>query len=107
MSDNTVSTKEKLVAAASYLWILFFLPLIVTPNSKFGRFHANQALLNLIFSVVIAGLSMLFGWIPLLGGIIGWILRALAILAAVWGILFSLLGQKHPYPFFGHITLIK
>ncbi len=107
MSGNTVSTKEKLVAAASYLWILFFLPLVLTPGSRFGRFHANQALLNLIFSVIIVVISALFGWIPLIGGIIAWVLRALAILAAVWGILYALLGQMHPYPFFGQITLIK
>ena len=33
----------KLMSILSYLWILFFLPLVVCPGSKFGRFHANQA----------------------------------------------------------------
>ncbi len=106
MNGNTISTKEKIVAALSYLWILFFLPLVLTPNSKFGRFHANQALLNLIFSVIVSVLGVLFKWIPLIGGVIAWLFSALAVVAMLWGVVFSLLGQEHPYPFFGHIKLI-
>ena len=56
----------------AYLWILFFLPLAVCPDSKVGRFHANQGLLMLIFSAaisIVAGIVGGLGWIPLLGNI--------------------------------------
>ena len=43
--------RNKSVCALSYLSILFFLPLVVCPDSKFGRFHANQALALLITAI--------------------------------------------------------
>ena len=37
--------ENKVVYMLAYLGILFFLPLVSTPNSKIGRVHANQGLL--------------------------------------------------------------
>ncbi|MBR7137677.1 MAG: hypothetical protein IKC99_06420, partial [Clostridia bacterium] len=54
----------KLMSILSYLWILFFLPLVVCPGSKFGRFHANQALVLFIVGIV-------FGVVGSVVGIIG------------------------------------
>ena len=42
--------KNKTMAGLAYL--IFFLPLIVCPDSKYGKFHANQGLLLLITSIV-------------------------------------------------------
>ena len=33
--------KNKVISALSYLGILFFLPLVAAPESRFGKFHAN------------------------------------------------------------------
>ena len=41
----------KVMSALAYLWILFFLPLVVCPDSKFGRYHANQGLVLLLAAV--------------------------------------------------------
>ncbi len=41
--------KNKTIAGLAY--VLFFLPLIACPDSKFGRFHANQALLLVLVSI--------------------------------------------------------
>ena len=63
---------EKWSFFLAYLWILFFLPLVVCPDSKVGRFHANQGLLLLIFSAAVsvaAGIIGALGSIPFLGGV--------------------------------------
>lgn len=56
--------QSKVVSALAYLGILFFLPLVVTPVTRYGKFHANQGLLLLLTSVaggiVIAILSAIF-----------------------------------------------
>ena len=57
--------KNKTMAGLAYL--LFFLPLIVCPESRFAKFHANQALILVIVSI--AG-SIILGIIP----VIGWVL---------------------------------
>lgn len=58
--------KNKTMAGLSYL--LFFLPLIACPESKYARFHSNQALLLLILGIagnVILGIISVIGWILL------------------------------------------
>lgn len=42
----------KMFCGFSYLFIMFFLPLVCRPGSAFGRFHANQSLVLLILSVI-------------------------------------------------------
>jgi uncharacterized membrane protein len=60
--------KNKTMAGLAYF--IFFLPLLACPDSAFGKFHANQALLLLIVSI--AG-SIVLSIIP----IIGWLLMPL------------------------------
>ncbi|MCA1807426.1 MAG: hypothetical protein LC687_06235, partial [Actinobacteria bacterium] len=43
----------KVMAALAYLGILFFLPLVTHPESAFGKFHANQGLLLLLFNIIL------------------------------------------------------
>ncbi|MDR2532095.1 MAG: hypothetical protein LBC82_04555 [Oscillospiraceae bacterium] len=46
-------------------YILFFIPLIVAPNSKFARFHANQGLIIFIlgfFSSILQGIFSFGSW---------------------------------------------
>jgi uncharacterized membrane protein len=94
--------KNKTMAGLAY--ILFFLPLIVCPDSAYGRFHANQGLLLLIVSVV--GTTVL-SIIP----IIGWILLpfyGLAILIfAIMGLVNGFQGKAKRLPLFGKYTILK
>ncbi|WKY46902.1 hypothetical protein Q5O24_11110 [Eubacteriaceae bacterium ES3] len=93
---------NKVMAALAY--ILFFLPLIVCPESAYGKFHANQGLVLLIISV--AG-SIVFSLIP----VIGWILLpifSLAILAfVILGIVNALNGKANKLPLIGEIVILK
>ncbi len=101
------SLSERIISALSYLWILFFLPLLLIPNSGFGRFHANQALLNLLWGLVAGLLSKILSSIPLIGGILSWVFAFLLAVFPIWGIVCSLLGIKKPFPLIGGITIIK
>jgi len=94
--------KNKTMSALAY--IIFFLPLIVAPESKFGKFHSNQGLVLLITSF--AG-TVVLGMIP----IIGWILLPVFELAifviAVIAIVNTLNGKAKKLPFIGNINLIN
>lgn len=95
---------EKGKTAAGLAYLLFFLPLVMCPESKYGKFHANQGLALLIISVV--G-TIVLSIIP----IIGWILLPLfGIGVAVFGIMgiingFS--GKAKELPLLGKIKLLK
>ena len=69
--QSDLDSPNKWCYILAYLWILFFLPLLVCPDSKVGRFHANQGLMLLIFSAVVGTLAGILGgmaWIPVIGG---------------------------------------
>ena len=76
------------------------MPLVLIPQSGFGRFHANQALLNLLWGVVFGILARI---IPGLSGLFGLILA----IYPVWGIVTAMLGLEKPFPVIGKFTLIK
>lgn len=99
--------KEKLICALSYLWILFFLPLVLLPNSQNGKYHANQALLNLIIMAACSIVSAIVVWIPILGAIISALLGLFGLACTVWGIYHAVIGVQRPYPIIGGITFIK
>ncbi len=52
--DPADINETKVVNILAYLSILFFLPLVVYPNSRVGKFHANQALIMLILSAILS-----------------------------------------------------
>ena len=91
---------ERIISAAAYLWVLFFLPLILIPRSQFGRFHANQALLNLIWGLVFTGLSRLLPGLS-------WLMGLILMVYPIWGIINALLGREAPFPVIGKFTLIR
>ena len=53
----------------AYLGILFFLPLVVYPNSRVCRFHANQALLQLILGAILGVFTGIFSGLSVIPGI--------------------------------------
>jgi uncharacterized membrane protein len=76
--DTQDVNDNKVLAVLAYIPILFWLPLVAGNGSRFGRFHANQGLILLIFSVALAIVNsivgLILGWIPILGAIISGLL---------------------------------
>ena len=98
--NTNIDPVERMISAVSYLWILFFLPLVLIPRSGFGRFHANQALLNLLWGVV-------FGILTKLVPGLGWLLGLILAIYPVWGIVTAMLGLEKPFPVIGKYTIIR
>lgn len=98
-----VSDVEQNKGMAILAYFIFFLPLILVPNSQFAKYHANQGLILLIAGVAI----MVFGMIPVLG----WFLAPIAGIAlfVLWilGIMNAAKGEMKPIPLIGTITIIK
>ena len=94
--------KNKTMAGLSYL--LFFLPLIACPESKYARFHANQALLLLIAGV--AG-NIVLGIIP----VIGWMLLPLfgigVLILGIMGLINGFGGKAKRLPLIGKFDILK
>jgi uncharacterized membrane protein len=111
--DEEDIKQNKTMAGLAY--ILFFLPLIVCKDSRFGRFHANQGLLLLILSVggyiaisvvtsILATITWrLFGFISLMYSIFGLVILAVA----VYGLVNGLNGKVKELPIIGKYRIIQ
>ena len=94
---------NKIICAISYLWILFFLPLVACPNSAYGKFTANQALLLFIAGVIIG----VVGIIPILGTIVSIVGGIALFIITILQFVATIQGKVRVVPFIGHIQIIK
>lgn len=105
-------SSNKVIFMLAYLGFLFFLPLVSCPESKTGRFHANQGLVLLITGFVGQFILMI------LFSVLSWRLWALtSIISTLWGLALLALviigminaskEEEKPLPIIGGIRIIK
>ncbi len=94
---------NKLLAAISYIWILFLVPLFAAKDDAFARYHANQGLLLFLASIVLT----IIGIIPFVGPIIAGIGGIVTFVFMILGIINAVKGEMKPLPFIGGIQIIK
>ncbi len=94
---------NKLMAAISYVWILFLVPLFAAKDDAFARYHANQGLLLFLASIVLG----IIGVIPVIGWIIAGIGGIVTFVFMILGIINALKGEMKPLPLIGGIVIIK
>ncbi len=81
------TTDRNLLAAVSYVWILSLVMLMMKKDDAFVQFHAKQALVLFILS--------LLGFIP----IIGWLVAFCAFIGMIIGFLHAWQGKEYQIPF--------
>jgi len=94
--------KNKTMAGLAYL--IFFLPLITCPESKYAKFHANQALL--LFIVAVAG-NVILGMIPVIGWMIMPIYAIGILILGILGLINGFGGKAKRLPIFGKYNILK
>ena len=94
---------NKLIAAISYIWILFLVPLFAAKEDAFARYHANQGLLLFLASIALT----IIGIIPFVGPIIAAIGGIVTFVFMILGIINAVKGEMKPLPFIGGIQIIK
>jgi uncharacterized membrane protein len=100
-TDNSVSKEEveKHKTMAMLAYVIFFLPLITAAkDSKFAKFHANQALLVTLLYFA-AGFLSIF--------LIGFLLYPVAFVLWIMGIMNASNGTMKRLPVIGGIDIIK
>ncbi len=109
----------KVVCAISYIGILFFIPLLAYPNSRFAKFHANQALIVFLLSIamqVICSVGEGIWWaLPFLPNFVenlgGWAFDLaewlIPLAAGICGFVNALNGKAKEIPIIGKFNLIN
>lgn len=78
--------QTRVITGLGYLLPLFFLPLILRPESKPGKHCANQGLTLLALTVLLRIAKLILGFIP----IIGWVTDIVLTIAIVAVVLYAL-----------------
>ena len=94
---------NKAFAILAYIGLLWLVPLLAAPNSKFAKFHTNQGLVLWIASMIVSAVAIIpiLGWIAaFVGGIITFILM-------IVGIINAGSGKAKQLPIIGKFTLLK
>lgn len=94
--------ENKALAALGYLGPMVILPLILKPNSPFVRFHANQSIALLLFSVLCSVCSIVpfFGWMI---SAFGWGFTLVNVFRGFFG---ALGGEKKKLPIVGDLKIL-
>lgn len=100
--DTMDIEKNKTIAGLAYL--LFFLPLIACPESPYGKFHANQALILAI--VAIAG-NIVLAIIPIIGWILWPIFGIVILILGIMGLVNGFSGKTKRLPIIGKYDILK
>jgi len=103
--DSGDIAANKVISLFAYLFFLFFIPLVAAPNSKFGRFHANQGLINFLLWVACGILNTPFTFI--FWGFNPFSIIYLAPLGfTIYGIINAVNGKAVELPVIGKLRII-
>lgn len=115
--DPADINENKMACGFVYLAITFFIPLVACPNSRFGKFHANQGLIFLISCIALSIVCIILlnlGAIPFVGfmfRILSGIVSAVGSLAEIgmliYGMVNTFSGKAVELPLIGRFTIIK
>jgi uncharacterized membrane protein len=111
MTVQSDAQDNNVIFMLSYLGILFFLPLVISPNSKAGRFHANQGLVLLITGIagqiIISILSMILWKLWLLMSLVSTLWGLALLVFVILGMINAYKGEQKQLPVIGSVILIK
>ncbi len=99
--------KNKVFGILAYIGILFLVPLLAAPESKFAKFHANQGLTLFIAECILGVAWWILVFIPVLGWLIGFAAWVTLIVLSVMGLINAANGKMEKLPLVGDIELIK
>lgn len=105
--DSKDITDNKVMAVLAYIGILFLIPLLAAPNSRFARFHTNQGLVLFLAEVVLGAAGGVLGLIPFVGWIISSAIGIVCLAFMIIGIVNAANGKAKELPLIGSFKLIK
>lgn len=100
-AETSCLEKNRIIAALSYMGILFIVPIILAKDSEFAMYHANQGLWLFIFTTAIGFLYM----IPFINCFVGIAFIPILVFMII-GIINALNGKMVPLPGFASLPVL-
>ena len=103
MTDKSTGLSENVAGLLCYVlgWVSGIVFLIIEPGNKFVRFHAFQSII--VFGIITL-IGMVFSPIPILGGIIIWLVSAIGFILWIALMVMASQGKKYKLPWSGNLA---
>jgi uncharacterized membrane protein len=103
MEKSSTGLDENIAGLLCYVlgWVTGLVFFLIEKDSKFVRFHAMQSII--VFGVLSVA-SIIFGWIPLIGGVIGGVIGLLSLVLWIILMIKAYQGEKFKLPWAGDIA---
>lgn len=103
MAKTSTGLEENVAGLLCYVlgWITGLVFFLIEKENKFVRFHAMQSII--VFGVLCIA-SIVIGWIPVIGGIIGALIGLLALVLWIILMIKAYQGEKFKLPWAGDLA---
>ncbi len=106
---------NKIMSLFAYLGILFLIPMLACPNSKYARYHTNQGIVlfiaGAIVSVATGILTTVLSIIPVIGTVLGVLIGGVCSIVltvlTILGIINAVQGKAKELPIIGKYKILK
>jgi len=102
---------NKLFAILAYFPLLCLIPLFAAKTSKYAKFHTNQGLVLFIVEIGLTVISVIFGFIPVVKGLLAPICTAVTVVFSITMFLYGLMNavqdRAKELPVIGGLRIIK
>ncbi len=101
--------QNRIFAVLAYIGILFLVPLLAAPKSRFARYHTNQGVVLFIANVIASVATVILVFVPFVGCVSGILAVALPVTSLVFmilGVVNAASGLYKPLPLIGHYELM-
>ncbi len=105
--DAQDAADNKWLALIGYIGLLFLVPMLAAPNSKFARFHANQSIVLFIAGIILGVATTMVGWIPLVGWLFAAVAGVLPTVFMILGMVNAFNGKAKELPIIGKYRILK
>lgn len=105
--DSEDIENNKVMGVLAYIGILFLVPLLAAPKSRFARFHANQGLVLFLAEIILGVVAGVLGFIPIVGWIVRSVVSVVGLILMILGIVNAASGKAKELPVIGKFKLLK
>jgi uncharacterized membrane protein len=109
LSEEADIQQNKVFAVLAYIGILFLVPLLAAPNSKFARYHTNQGIVLFLSAVAVYFVLVVVLAMPLINLLtlpLHLVVPVLIFALMIIGIINAASGHYKPLPWIGHFRIL-
>ncbi|MBQ9123900.1 MAG: hypothetical protein IJY10_10495 [Lachnospiraceae bacterium] len=98
---------KKVTGIVAYFTLIGWLIAYLAGDKNGAKFHLNQALVLAIAEIVLGFVGGILGLIPIIGGLVSFVLSVLLFICWVLGLVGAIKGEEKPVPVVGGIKILK